>query len=355
MLDNINIFEATRHLLLIFGSEIIAFIIAAIITPYFIHFLTKNAFGKQIRDTTIDGKEATIFKKLHLKKNGTPTMGGVLIWLVTIVIVMGSIILAEPYLGILKHSLLSREETYLPIFTLISTAILGLVDDYFNIRGIGKKGIAFKPKLFWLTFFGILGGLWFHYKLGYDEINIPGLGDFEIGWLYIFVFALVINATANAVNFTDGLDGLAGGLLVIAFGSYAIIAYMEGLLILSTFCATIVGATLAFLWFNIPPAKFIMGDTGSLSLGATLGVIAMLTDSVAVLPLIGMVFVIETLSVIIQLISKKFFHKKVFSVAPIHHHFENKGWDESKIVMRFWIIGAFFASFGIIIGLLSHA
>jgi len=355
MLENINLIETIRYLLLIFGSGITAFVIATAITPYFIKFLHKNKLGKQIRETSAGGDKAHLFRKLHLKKSGTPTMGGVLIWGVTILVVLISIFLAPPYLDIINHSLLNRQETYLPIFTLLAAAFLGLVDDYFNIRNIGgKKGISIKPKLFWLTLLGVLGGLWFHYKLGYDQIHIPGVGDIALGWIYIVLFALVIIATANAVNFTDGLDGLAGGLLIIAFGSFAVIAYLEGLLILSAFCATLMGASLAFLWFNIPPAKFMMGDTGSLSLGATLGVIAMLTDSIAVLPLIGFIFVIEALSVIIQLVSKKLFKKKVFTIAPIHHHFENKGWSESTIVMRFWILGAIFATFGLIIGLLSH-
>lgn len=279
-------------------------------------------------------------------------MGGILIWGSVLLVILFSRILS--YFGIFEHSLLNRKETYLPIFALVTTAILGLIDDYFNIKGVGKqKGINVKPKFLWLTIFAILGGLWFHFKLGYDLIHIPLLGDFLLGWWYIPLFAFIIIATANAVNFTDGLDGLAGGLLVIAFGAFGIISFAQGLLILTAFCAVIVGATLAFLWFNIPPAKFYMGDTGSLSLGATLGVIVMLTNSVAVLPLIGFVFVIETLSIIIQLISKKYFKRKVFAIAPLHHHFEYRGWPESKVTMRFWIIGGIFAFLGLILGLIG--
>lgn len=279
-------------------------------------------------------------------------MGGILIWgAVLIVVLLSSLSSAFGFTG---NSLISREETWLPLFTLITTAILGGVDDYFNIKGLGKsKGLNIKPKFLWLTAFALAGAWWFHYRLGYNQIHIPFIGDLAIDFWYIPLFILVITATANAVNITDGLDGLAGGLLIIAFGAFSIIAFAQGLFILSAFCAVIVGALLGFVWFNIFPANFIMGDTGALSLGATLGVIAMMTDSVAVLPLIGFIFVIETLSVIIQITSKKLFHRKVFLIAPLHHHFEKKGWSEPNIVMRFWIIGAFFASLGLIFGLLA--
>ena len=181
---------------------------------------------------------------------------------------------------------------------------------------------------------------------------MPFFGDYFIGMWYIPLFMFIILASANAVNITDGLDGLAGGLSIIALLALSAISYSQGLLILTAFCGVLIGATLAFLWFNIPPAKFFMGDTGSLSLGATIGVIAMLTDSVAVFPFIMIIFVIETLSVIIQLTSKKLRNgKKVFHIAPIHHHFEHIGWPSHQVTMRFWIIGAFFATFGALLGL----
>jgi phospho-N-acetylmuramoyl-pentapeptide-transferase len=257
-------------------------------------------------------------------------------------------------LGFTENSLISRNETWLPLATLIATAMLGAVDDYFNIKGLGKgKGLNIKPKFFWLTVFASIGAWWFHYKLEYNQIHIPLMGDIAIGWLYIPLFIFVITATSNAVNITDGLDGLAGGLLIIAFGAFSILAFAKGLFILAALCAVFVGALLGFVWYNIFPAHFIMGDTGAISLGATLGVIAMMTDSVAVLPLIGFMFVIETLSVIIQVFSKKVFKRKVFLIAPLHHHFEKKGWSEPNIVMRFWIIGGFVGSLGIILGLLA--
>ena len=341
-----------RNLALIFGSEISAFIITLLLAPKFIKFLQKYKIGKQLRDTASTGEQAVVFKELHLKKTGTPTMGGVLIWGVTLIVVMISSLSSA--LKITEHSLFNRKETLLPIFTLVTTALLGAVDDYLNVKNMGKnKGINIKPKFLWLTLFGALGALWFHFKLGYDQIYVPFLGDMTLGLWYIPLFILVIISTANAVNITDGLDGLAGGLLIIAFSAFALIAYWQGLFILAAFCAVIVGALIGFVWFNIFPARFYMGDTGALSLGATLGVIAMMTDSVAVLPLIGSIFVIETASVIIQVTAKKLFKRKVFHIAPIHHHFEKSGWEEPNIVMRFWIIGGFFSIMGLILKLLA--
>ena len=340
-----------RTLSLIFGSLISAFALTIIIAPPFLKVLVKYKVGKTIRETASSGEKATIFQQLHLKKAGTPTMGGILIWGSALIVIIASSL--SSYFKITEHSLFNRQETFLPIFTLISTALLGAIDDYFNIRGFGKsKGLNIKPKFLWLTLLTTLGALWFHFRLNYDQINLPGFGEINIGIWYIPLFMLVITATANAVNITDGLDGLAGGLLTIAFGAFAILAYAKGLLILAAFCAVIVGSSLGFLWFNIFPARFYMGDTGALSLGATLGVIAMMTDSVIVLPLIGFIFVIETISVILQLISKKYFKRKLFQIAPLHHHFEKSGWSEPNIVMRFWIIGGLFAIFGVILGLL---
>lgn len=347
----IMVSETIRHLILILGSQVLAFVTALSFAPSFIKFLIRHKIGKQIRDDASGGGKAPLFRELHLKKSGTPTMGGILIWGTTIFVVIISRIFSA--LGIFEHSLLNRKETWLPIFTLVTVAILGAIDDYLNIKGTGRtKGLKVKPKVFWLTLLAALGAYWFHYRLGYDQIHIPGLGDFTIGAWYMPLFVLIILATSNAVNITDGLDGLAGGLLIIAFTAFGVIAYTQGLLILAAFCAVIAGATIGFLWFNIPPARFYMGDTGALSLGATLGVIAMLTNSVIVLILIGFIFVIETLSVIIQLISKKLFKRKVFHIAPLHHHFEYIGWNEHTIVMRFWILGTFFAAFGLILALL---
>jgi phospho-N-acetylmuramoyl-pentapeptide-transferase len=203
-----------------------------------------------------------------------------------------------------------------------------------------------------LLLFGMiaaLGAWWFVAKLDWTTLHVPFVGNFDIGWWYIPIFIFVIVATGFSVDIADGLDGLAGGMILAAFTAYAGIALFQGKVELAGFLAVIIGALAAFLWFNIPPARFFMGDTGAMSLGVTLGVLAMLTNTVFVLPIIALPFVIEALSVIIQVASKKIRHKKVFISAPIHHHLEAKGWSESKIVMRFWLVSAISALLGLIL------
>lgn len=335
----------------ILGYAAFAFAIGLILTPWFISFLRRNKLGKQLRVETIDGKDPTFFLKYHEKKFGTPTMGGLLIWGSILITVLFSRALA--YFGLVQNSLLQRGQVYLPLFVLVMLGILGAVDDYLNITGVGrKKGLEALPKILSLLLISGVAAAWFYFRLGYDSLYVPFVGSFPIGLWYIPLFMFIIVGTANAVNVTDGLDGLAGGLLVIAFGAFGVLAYVGGLYVLAAFCAVAVGAIAAFLWHNVPPALFFMGDTGALALGGALGVIAMMTDQTLVLPLVGFVFVIEMLSVIIQLTSKKLRGgKKVFRAAPIHHHFEALEWGESKVTMRMWIIGGFVALLGIIVGI----
>jgi len=338
-------------LLGIAGYALFAFALVLALTPWFVSFLRKNKVGKQLRVETIDGREPTIFREYHQNKFGTPTMGGVLIWGGIFLTIFFSRLLA--YLGFVDHSLLQRGEVYVPLFFLLTLGILGGIDDYLNIKGVGKKaGMNALPKLASLLLIAGLGALWFYFKLDYTSVYLPLYGNIDIGAWAIPFFMLVIIGTANAVNFTDGLDGLAGGLLVIAFGAFGALAYAEGFYILTAFCAVCVGAIAAFLWHNVPPAIFFMGDTGSLALGGTLGVMAMMIHREFVLPFVGFVFLMEILSVVIQLTSKRLRGgKKVFRSAPIHHHFEALGWGESKVTMRLWIVGAFFALIGLIVGL----
>lgn len=334
----------------ILGYAFFAFAVGLAATPWFVSFLRRNRLGKQLRVETVDGREATIFRKYHKDKFGTPTMGGILIWSSILLTVLFSRLLS--LFGLVDHSLLQRGEVYLPLFTLLSMGILGAVDDYWNICGYGKKkGLDVLPKIAFLFLISLIGAWWFSVKLGYNQIHVPFYGDFTVGWWYVPIFMFILVGTANAVNVTDGLDGLAGGLLIIAFLSFALLAFLSGKIVLAAFCTLTVGAIAAFLWHNVPPALFFMGDTGSLALGGMLGVIALMTDNILVLPLVGFVFVIEMLSVIIQLTSKKFRGgKKVFKAAPIHHHFEALDWGESKVTMRLWIIGSFFAFLGILVG-----
>jgi len=324
---------SSRYLERISLLTAISFILALLWTPLWAKVLFRFRLGKKIaREGT------TIYNQLHQAKENTPTMGGILIWVTTALVTL------------LFN--LSREATWLPLFTLILTGLLGAFDDLLNI--FRKRGLRARHKLFWQLLIAGLGAWWFYVKLGWGEkgIHIPSNGDISIGLWYIPLFILVIVSTMNAVNITDGLDGLAGGLLGFAYFAYGVIALVQGQVGIAAFCGTIVGALLAFLWFNIYPARFFMGDTGSMALGATLGVIALLTNSVVILPVIGFVFVIETLSVMIQVFYRKLTGgKKVFLSAPLHLHLQAKGWPEPKVVMRLWVLGAVFSVIGLAIGL----
>ena len=215
-------------------------------------------------------------------------------------------------------------------------------------------GLRGKMKFGLILAVAAVGSYWFYFKLGYHMIHVPAVGDFSIGWLYIPLFIAVVVSTANAVNITDGLDGLAGGLLTTAFTVFAVIAYFQGNYGIAGFCAAVVGALLTFTWFSIYPMRFLMGDTGAFALGTALGVVAMLTNSVFVLPVVGFVFVIEGGSSVIQILSKKIRKKKIFLSAPLHHHLEAIGWPEPKVTMRLWVVGQVAGAVGLFLGLLGN-
>ncbi len=339
-----DIFYISR--ILILGSA--SFVVALAWTPILIHFLKKYNSGKQIRSEGVP-----IFAKLHKKKEGTPTMGGILIWGTTLFLTLLFFWLARigenNLLG--NFDFLTRGETLLPLGALIASALIGWGDDLLGIFKVGPNGggLRVKHRLLIYTGIALFGAWWFFVKLDWDLIHIPFVGDFSIGLWYIPLFIFVLVATAFSTNETDGLDGLAGGILLIAFASYGAIAFSQGKMDLAAFCGVIIGALVAFLWFNIYPARFFMGDTGAMSLGITLGIIAMLTNYFMLLPLIFFIPVVESLSVIIQVISKKIRKKKVFLSAPIHHHFEAKGWPETRVTMRFWMINGVTAVIGLIL------
>lgn len=335
------------HIARILGLSSISFIFALSWTPILIYFLKKYRLGKQIRSDN-----APVFAKFHNKKEGTLTMGGILIWVTVLILTVIFWFLAQIGEGTIfeKLNFLTRKETLLPLGALVASALVGFGDDLMGIFKIGPNGggLRVKHRLFIYTGIAIFGAWWFFWKLGWDLIHIPFVGDFNIGFWYVLVFVGVLVSTAFSTNETDGLDGLAGGILLIAFASYGVIAFSQGKMNLAVFCGVIIGSLLAFLWFNIYPARFFMGDTGAMSLGITLGVIAMLTNCFIVLVLIFLIPVIESLSVIIQVSSKKIRKKKVFLSAPIHHHLEAKGWPETTITMRFWIINGVAAVMGLI-------
>ena len=247
---------------------------------------------------------------------------------------------------------LDRGQTWLPLVGFLGGALVGVIDDVINIFGSGRgaAGLRGPVKFFLISVVGLALGWFFSSRLGWTDILVPFIGDFSIGvfWTTI-IFAFAVVATSNAVNISDGLDGLSGGLAMMAYGAFGIIALFQGHILLFGFCLTVVGWLLSYVWFNVPPARFMMGDTGSFALGAGLGVVSMMTNSFLLLPIIGLPFVIETGSSLLQLASKKFFHKKIFISAPLHHHLEAKGWGEAKIVMRFWIIAGVCAIMGIFI------
>lgn len=350
------------NVLKVLVTGLAAFVLAFILTPLWTHILYTYKIGIKIKEKSVDGDQLTFINKLHAGKAGTPTMGGVTVWVSVLTLALLSHyffpVIAQ-WTGtnfIARLDFFSRAQVWLPLFVLATAGTLGLFDDYMSVRGFGGNkggGMRFAPRFWWLFIIAGLGAWWFYSKLGWDQIHIPAVGDFSIGLWYIPLFISVILFTAISSNETDGLDGLDGGVLLLAFGSFTFIAFMQNKMDLAALCAAVSGALLAFLWFNIYPARFFMGDTGAIALGTTLGVVAMLTNSVVVLFIIVFIYSLESGSVVIQLISKRFFGHKVFLAAPLHHHFEAKGWAEPKIVMRAWIFTALTALIGVMIGILG--
>lgn len=331
----------TSELLEISLLALVGFMMTMALTPVYTFFAYRFQWWKKQRQDATTGEALKIFTALHKKKfeRRIPTMAGIVLVI--------SIVLVTLLLN------LNREQTWLPLAALVGGAVVGLIDDLVNIRGQGKGAAGLRT---WLKFSMItavaLIGAWFFYdKLGVSVLQIPFYGGIDIGWLIIPLFALAVVSTGNAVNISDGLDGLAGGLLATSYGAFAFIALTQGRFALAGFCFTILGVLLAYIWFNIYPARFFMGDTGSFALGTALGVVAMLTNSIFLLPVIGFVFVLEAGSSLIQILSKKIRHKKIFLSAPVHHHLEAIGWPETKVTMRFWVIGVVCAGIGFLLAL----
>ena len=317
-----------------------AFLLAMFLTPIYTHFAYKYKFWKKQKKTTLDGKELPVMTKLHAHKfkRVFPTMAGIVG-----VVTVGAVTYICNW---------DRGQTWLPLLGFLGGAFVGLIDDLINVfgDGHGAAGLRAPVKFAMITAVGVVLGWFFAVKLGWSSIHVPFIGEWalpEILMIAIFAFAVV--ATSNAVNISDGLDGLAGGLMMIAYGAFAVIALLQGQWMLVGFCLTVVGWLLSYVWFNVPPARFMMGDVGSVALGAGLGVVAMMTNSFLLLPIIGGLLVVEAGSSLLQLFWKKVFHKKLFISAPIHHHLEAKGWGEAKIVMRFWVIAGILALIGVFV------
>ncbi len=320
--------------------SVAAFMLAMALTPIYTYFAYRYKFWKRQRTTSTTGEKLEVFTKLHAAKfqRSIPTMAGIIgLAAIIIVTIVGNF---------------DRAQTWLPLAALIGGGFVGLIDDIINIRGkqLGVAGLRASIKFSLIVALGLALGWYFWAKLGYSTIHIPFVDqEVSIGWMIVPLFAFAVVATGNAVNISDGLDGLAGGLLAISFMTFGIIALAQGHAGIAGFCFTVVGALLSYLWFNIHPARFFMGDVGSFAYGAALGVVAMLTDTILLLPVIGLLFVIEAGSSLIQITSKRFFRRKIFISAPIHHHLEASGWPEVKVTMRFWVIACVAGFMGILL------
>lgn len=336
-----TILELTHEMTGTFLLSVGAFLLAMLLTPVYTFAAYRYKFWKKQRTNSTTGEKLEVFTKLHADKfkRNIPTMAGI-IGLVSITVVT-------------YFFNLDRAETWLPLAALVGGGAVGLLDDVINIRGqgLGVAGLRSSLKFTMITALALALGWFFFVKLGYNSVHLPFLGDLVLGWWIVPLFVLAVVATSNAVNISDGLDGLAGGLLAISFGSFGVISLLQEHMLISGFCFTVVGALLSYLWFNIYPARFFMGDVGSFAFGTSLGVVAMLTNTLFLLPIIGIIFVVEAGSSSIQILSKKLFHRKVFLSAPVHHHLEAKGWPETKVTMRFWVIGCVAGFMGILLAL----
>jgi phospho-N-acetylmuramoyl-pentapeptide-transferase len=337
---DLTLSNLTDELTPIFLLSLAAFLLAMFLTPVYTFVAYRFKFWKKQRTNSTTGEALTVFNKLHANKftRNIPTMAGLIfVTAITLVTLFN----------------LDRGQTWLPLAALIGGGLVGLLDDIINIRGDGKgvAGLRSNLKFAMISVIGLGLGWYFFAKLGIDVIHVPFIGDLALGWLIVPLFAFVVVATGNAVNISDGLDGLAGGLVSISFGAFGIISMLQGQFILAGFCFTVVGALLSYLWFNIFPARFFMGDVGSFALGTSLGVVAILTNTLLLLPIIGLLFVVEAGSSLIQIFSKKVFKRKVFISAPIHHHLEAIGWPETKVTMRFWVIACVTAFIGVFMAL----
>jgi len=329
--------DKTRTILLL---SFFSFCVAMLLTPVYTHFAYKYKWWKRHRTHSTTGEALTVISSMRIKRT-VPLMAG----LITLMAVAFVTVVAN----------LNRHQTWLPLAALLGGGVVGLIDDIINIRGKGGNvaGLRAPIKFGMMTVVAAFSAWFFYYKLGYTTVHIPFAGNIVVGWLLIPLFMLVVVSTSNAVNISDGMDGLAGGLLISAFSAFSIIAALQGKYGIAGFCMTVVGALLSYVWFNIPPARFFMGDVGSFALGTALGVVSMLTDTIFLLPLIGIVFVAEAGSSLLQIFSKKVFHRKIFTAAPLHHHLEAGGWPKTKVTMRFWIIGQVCAALGVILAIIG--
>ncbi|MEA2532076.1 MAG: phospho-N-acetylmuramoyl-pentapeptide-transferase [Thermomicrobiales bacterium] len=314
----------------------LAFVVTLIMGRPIITELRRKKAGKKVRIEMPD--------RHTIEKTGTPTMGGLMIAFTVVLLTA-------------VFNLAGRLSMLLPIGVLLAAGFLGAIDDRMNLVGGAKTGMTARFKFAWLTVFGVVAACILHFPepfgLGLHHIYVPFLARYDISWFYLPIAAFSIIAMANGVNLADGLDTLAAGLAAIAFVAYGIIAYRQGQIGVVTFCFTMVGSLMGFLWFNAHPAQVFMGDTGALAIGAALATAAFMTGQWLLLPVVGFVFVAETLSVILQVLYFKATKgKRIFKMTPLHHHFELIGWSETQVTMRFWMVGMMAGLLGVALALL---
>lgn len=348
-------------LIKVMTPAVVAFAAGILITP----FITKRlyahkAWKKRPGKTTLTGDEAVEFNKLHKdREREVPRMGGMVIWGSALITILGmwGLSLLLPTTETIKMGFLSRAQTWIPLFALCIGAVVGLINDVLDIYYDGN-GLSLRRRLLVVIAMSLFIGWWFYEKLDITAVGIPFYQPLEIGWLIIPLF-VIITLALYASGIIDGIDGLAGGVFAIIFAAYAVIALAQNQIDLAAFSAMLTGATLAFLWFNVPPARFFMTETGTMALTLTLATIAFMTDTlgegigIAVLPVIGFLLVATVGSTVLQIVYKRLFNKKLFRIAPLHHHFEAIGWPGTKVAMRYWILGSVCAFFGVILALIG--
>lgn len=356
----------TSNIIKVFIPASAAFAVGIAFAPVLTHYLFKyRVWKKHVAKTALDGTPAVEFAHLRTTvhsgtETSTPRMGGILIWASVVFVTCGLWLLARvvPTPFFEKLDFLSRTQTWIPLLTLVAGGLMGFANDLLDIRPAGERGIPLKIRLLFVTFVSCAIGLWFYLKLGVTTIALPGMGEVAVG-IAIIPFFILVTLMLYAGGVIDGIDGLSGGVFSSAYMAYAGIAYFQNQINVAAFCATVTGAILAFLWFNIPPARFWMTETGTMGLTMTLAVVAFLIDipgegyGIAALPIIAFPLVVTVISNVLQIASKKFRGKKLFRIAPLHHHFEAIGWPSYKVTMRYWIISIICAIVGMTVALLK--
>lgn len=358
-----EIMQALDHLKILFPAVISFLVGVSIASPLIVYLVRCKLWKKKNVAKTIDGHDATITASLHNDVGSpVPRLGGIVVWASVFItaILFWALSKVYPTALTIKLDFISRNQTWLPLVAMLVGAFVGALDDLLVVEAFGSKlnsyiggGLSFPVRLLAVSSLGLFIGWWFYAKLGVSSVYIPFYGHIVLGGLLFILFFVVVTLALFSTGVIDGIDGLSGGVMSAVFTAYGMIAYRHGQIDIATFCFVVVGAILAFLWFNIPPAQFYLSETGMLALSLSLSVVAFLTDSVLYLPIIAFPLVMSTLSVILQLTWKKWFKRKLFLVAPLHHHFQAKGWSSQTVTMRYWIVSYICAMLGVVITLIS--